>query len=251
MMTDSGKMPFGQVIYRRMKFAVKNRLDAYPALYGWIYQTLSRNKNLFVHHGTDLVLDGFPSSGNTFLLRYIKNLVDAKLLISHHMHSSAQIIIAGQAKVPTILCVRDPVDCSISNAVRQVISYGRVIIPPQSWIGYWTRYHENIIQQRDNEEFLRVARFDEIIGNTGDLISKISRDLDIKINHRNPVRQDLFSQINADEAELKVGRYRNAALPSEEKTVMKRAMHKSFRREFKSEIERAYHVYSELQGILK
>ena len=72
-----------------------------------------------LHHlakDTDLCLEGYPRSGNSWLHRYfLKANHSAKT--AHHVHLSSQIKSALNNYVPTLVLIRNPLDTIISNHI--------------------------------------------------------------------------------------------------------------------------------------
>ena len=73
----------------------------------------------WVSHKTALVVEGFPSSANSYLIRVLqKALQDRELRYADHQHSPAMVATAVRKEVPVILCVREPLQCCLSAARR-------------------------------------------------------------------------------------------------------------------------------------
>lgn len=69
-----------------------------------------RNRELIVGRGTDIVIEGFPRTGNTFAVVAFKNVQDRNYQIAHHLHIISQVKKAVSNNVPVIVLVRNPVD---------------------------------------------------------------------------------------------------------------------------------------------
>jgi hypothetical protein len=70
-----------------------------------------------VNRRSDIVIDGYPRSGNTFFKIYVE-LSNPTLRIAHHIHSPAQITGAARYSVPTLILFRDPREACLSSVIR-------------------------------------------------------------------------------------------------------------------------------------
>lgn len=70
-----------------------------------------------VNPRTDLVIDGFPRSANTFAyFAFVEANPSKSLRIANHIHSSAQFSLAARYGVPALLVTRAPRSCLASYA---------------------------------------------------------------------------------------------------------------------------------------
>lgn len=68
---------------------------------------------------TELVIEGFPCSANSFAVaafKYAQN--DKEINIAHHMHDPSQLIVAAKLRIPAIALIRCPDDAILSYVVR-------------------------------------------------------------------------------------------------------------------------------------
>lgn len=71
-----------------------------------------------INNDTQLVLDGFQGSANSFGTAAFRNSQTKPVKIAHHMHSPAQIIQAIDKNIPVLLFIREPVGAVISLTSR-------------------------------------------------------------------------------------------------------------------------------------
>jgi hypothetical protein len=88
-------------------FSVKNIVGAYPSV-SWILKLMPKFKN-GVTKETDIVIAGFPRSGNSFFYEYTK-LKNLNIKVVHHNHLPFVIRDAVKKNVPVVFLLRDPVD---------------------------------------------------------------------------------------------------------------------------------------------
>lgn len=67
---------------------------------------------------TELVIDGFQGSGNSFATVAFKSCQERPVRLAHHLHAPAQIIKAVEQNVPVLVTLRDPADAVVSLISR-------------------------------------------------------------------------------------------------------------------------------------
>ena len=110
--------------YKRIgvSFPLRSFFGRYPLLFYSFYGLIPKNRLLSVNRNTQLVIEGFPRSANTFAVGAFRKTQPIKLQIAHHMHVPAQILRAVHWKIPTIVLIRNPKD-----AVVSLVMYDRQI----------------------------------------------------------------------------------------------------------------------------
>lgn len=71
---------------------------------------------------TELVLDGFPRSANTYALAAVRCSNGADLRVSHHLHSAGNILSGVRRGIPVVVLVRNPADAVASFMDKQGVS---------------------------------------------------------------------------------------------------------------------------------
>lgn len=72
----------------------------------------------WVSRTTEIVIEGFPRSANTYAVVAFRLAQGRKIKMAHHLHATAQIKRAAQLDVPAILLIRDPSEAILSLMVR-------------------------------------------------------------------------------------------------------------------------------------
>ena len=218
-------MPRQEIVYRRVKWFAKDQLDHYPNLYSFLYGNIFNKNDQYINQKTNLVIDGFPSSGNTFIFEAVDKMTNQDLVISHHMHASSQFIMSdSNANIAKILMIRDPIECACSNFVRQKYSYGKTIIPAKSWLKYWINYHSRLLLGYSFSDTL-VLRFDDLKNDQHSVIKKIKSYLEmqnIQVYSKNIVPTEILHAIEEKEKKIKFGKYEIASVPNENKEKLKK-----------------------------
>jgi hypothetical protein len=101
---------------QRLKVVV----NSHPRLYFPLVR-LRNYKNqrsvMFTRH-TEIVIEGYPRSGNTFAVAAFLFAQGREVQIARHLHAPAQVIAAIKAGVPAIVLIRKPADAVISMVIR-------------------------------------------------------------------------------------------------------------------------------------
>ncbi|WP_372368427.1 hypothetical protein [Candidatus Uabimicrobium sp. HlEnr_7] len=102
-----------------LAFRCKMSLDRFPFLYTNALKFHRRNdKEAYqdvVTNLTEIVIDGYPRSANSFALAAFKSAQKKNYSIATHVHTSSQIVMACRYKVPTLVLIRKPSDAVVSH----------------------------------------------------------------------------------------------------------------------------------------
>ena len=77
-----------------------------------------KKQGLIANIDTELVIEGFPRSGNTFTVVGIKELFP-ELNVAHHLHVGGQLKFATNRGIPAYLLIRSPADAVSSFVTRE------------------------------------------------------------------------------------------------------------------------------------
>jgi hypothetical protein len=116
---------------------------------------------------TEIVIEGFPRSGNTFVVaafHQAQRPLDVK--IAHHAHVPAQLIEAVRRSVPALALVREPEEAVLSFVVREPGLGVRQVLR-----GY-VRFHEPLLALRRG---VVVATLDQATSDLGPVVQRVNR----------------------------------------------------------------------------
>lgn len=88
----------------------------------YIFSRISRRKNLFVSINHDVLIEGFPRSGNTYLVALLQYYWPGEFKVAHHRHEVGQLRYAARKSIPTIVVIREPLDSIASFVIRENVS---------------------------------------------------------------------------------------------------------------------------------
>jgi len=121
--------------------------------------------NGLVNRDTELVIEGFPRSGNSFAVTAMRLAHEKPMRIAHHFHVPAQIIYACRRRIPVLVILRKAPDAVISQKIRT--PSGKLDQGLRDWISFY----ERILRYRD--EFV-LATFEEVTEDFGTVIERIN-----------------------------------------------------------------------------
>lgn len=166
-----------------LKFDIKTFVAKHPTLYPlyWIYPKF---RHRLVAENTEICIEGFPRSGNTFAFHTFKYF-NPEVLTAHHVHAPVQISKAINNKIPCILMIRNPLDTiasliivdndlKIETALKHYISFYKRVL----------KYKEDII----------IADISTINNEFDKLINKINLDFNKSYNSKS-LSQELIKDI--------------------------------------------------------
>lgn len=108
-----------------VKYTLKHWLDGYPSFYLKVLSWKRRrhwSKNWIVRPDTEVVIEGFPRSGNSFAYSAFKQSNPSVRKIATHLHMSSQVVMAVRYGRPCMVLIRDPIDavCSMLALSHQI-----------------------------------------------------------------------------------------------------------------------------------
>jgi hypothetical protein len=124
---------------REARYSARYLINGFPA----IYLPLARlrhggREDRLVRRDTELVIEGFGRSGNTFAVVAFELAQTRPVRLVHHSHAAAQVIRAVRLGVPVLLVVRDPVDTAVSHMMFRDIA-------ARPALSAWVRYHARLL----------------------------------------------------------------------------------------------------------
>lgn len=112
----------------QFKFEVRSLLAREPRLsllyqpFIWWGQYKARHaidiRECRVDAQTELVIDGFQGSGNSFATVAFKRSQERPVRLAHHLHAPAQVIKAVRLGIPTLVTLREPAGAAVSLVSR-------------------------------------------------------------------------------------------------------------------------------------
>jgi hypothetical protein len=159
----------------RLRYRAKHGLGRRPRLYHWVSRLRGGTADRLVTDATDLCIEGFPRSANSFAVGAFEHAQDRSYTIAHHNHVPAPILNAVRRGLPTIVLIRDPVDAVVSgralhlqNRVRAGDDAPAPRLPYAVRLRAWVGFYETVWPVRDD---IVVAPFEVVTSDFGDVIA--------------------------------------------------------------------------------
>jgi len=142
-------------------------LGRYPTLFFPCFRLREpHNAHHVVRRDTQLVIEGFPRSANTFAEVAFKIAQPGPVRTADHVHVSAQVTRAVNYGVPVCVLVREPAD-----AVRSLVVKYPHIRPVDALRGY-RRFYDQCLRYTDR---MVVATFNQVTNDFGAVIARINQ----------------------------------------------------------------------------
>lgn len=119
-----------------------------------------------VDRGTEIVIEGYPRSGNSYALVAFQLSQPTPVRIAHHVHGVSQIEAASHMGIPAILLVRDPVDAIASLIVRYQF------LPISFALQHYVRYHSRTAEYVQDAV---VAPFELVISHYDHVVEAVNQ----------------------------------------------------------------------------
>ena len=137
----------------------------HPFLFYNFYRLRPSYRDLLVDRRTQIVIEGFPRSGNTFAVVAFEQAQRESVRVAHHLHMPAQVIRAARWNIPTLLLVRKPKDAALSWVIREPR------IPIRQALKHYVSFYEKAAEYRDA---LVVGFFEELTRDYGMVLERVN-----------------------------------------------------------------------------
>ena len=121
-------------------------------------------RGLGVGRSTDLVIEGFPRSANTYAVAAFRCANGPDVVVADHLHAASSVKRAARRGVPVIVLIRDPLDACASLIQRQQVT-------PATALTAYVRFHTTIDRYLDQ---VVVSDFDTTTQAFGAVITTVN-----------------------------------------------------------------------------
>ena len=147
------------------------------------FKSLGQNpQERIVENDTELVIDGFQGSANSFAANVFQKSQSRYVRIAHHLHSPAQIIEAARKNIPILLVIREPEKAilsltsrwsyiSVSQGLKGYISFYSKLEP------YLTRCVVSTFEQTTKDYDRVIEKVNQKFGTKFDVVDMKQADL--------------------------------------------------------------------------
>ncbi len=114
---------------------------------------------------TELVIEGYPRSGNTFAFFAVRRAAGDGIVLSSHVHTPSAVKAATALRIPTLLVVREPRAAVISLLIAAPhVPFHRAILE-------WTHHHREVWPYRDR---FVTATFEQVTQDLGEVTRRVN-----------------------------------------------------------------------------
>ena len=161
----------------RIKYDLRSYLAVYPELFFPFVHLKSKSRKLAVTNRTEIVIEGFPRSGNSFAVAAFRAAQPRSVKIATHLHAPAQIILAARKNIPTLVVIRNPIDAVISLRALDIESHSLGRSPLFDWsseqlLRSYIRFYTSIIPYQNKYV---LGLFEEVTKDFGPVVRKINQ----------------------------------------------------------------------------
>jgi hypothetical protein len=136
----------------------------HPAAFYGLYRLARKDQGRVVTLETQLVIEGFPRSANSFARVAFNKAQKGTVRIATGLHVPAQVIRAARWRIPTLVLIRRPKDAVLSFAIRDPISVEQAL-------KYYLSFYETVESYSDAYV---LGTFEEVTGDFGRVIQRLN-----------------------------------------------------------------------------
>jgi hypothetical protein len=216
----------------------------HPFLFYNFYRLKPTYKDLLVDRETQIVIVGFPRSGNTFAVVAFQQAQRERVRIAHHLHMPAQVVRAARWGIPILLLARKPTDAVLSLVVREPG------VSIRQALKHYISFYEKAAKYRDS---LVVGFFEEVTRDYGVVLERVNAKFGTEFStfvHSEENVKSVFDHIEEVHRARRGGRLDEKVIthPSAIKAGLKDALKKELEApEVRKLIARAEAVYESLR----
>ena len=126
------------------RYAAKSSISGHPALFFFVQRLLGQNCDLRITRSTEIVIEGFPRSANSYATVALQLHHPGPLRIAHHLHVPAQVLRAVRYRIPCLVLIRSPLEALKSFR----LAHPHVAL--ESAAKHYRRFYETIAPFRDH-----------------------------------------------------------------------------------------------------
>ena len=212
-------------------------MPMYPLLFFRFYKIFAPNNNqkLLYANDTELVIEGFPRSANTFAVVTFKQAQSRPVKMAHHLHVEAQLVQAAKENKPAVALLRNPEDSFRSLMIRH----------PETPV-YWAiqRYIHFYSAIKKLGSKCLVVTYEEVISDMGGVVEKINKrfgtDFDVPI-HDDGMVKNVFLEVESINKRIDQGKESHVARPSDERSEQSQKLNLSG---YETDINKAMELYN-------
>ena len=150
---------------QRLRHRVVAFLRRQAVVFPFLLRFRRGRRELLTDPTTDVVIDGYMRSANTFAYHAFRR-ANPDAVVAHHLHSTLQFTRAARLGVPALLLIRSP-DDAVASAVVQAPTQSTALA-----LHEWIAFYRTVWPQR---EHYVIGGFDEVTNSFSTVIERLNR----------------------------------------------------------------------------
>ena len=211
------------------RYRLKRYLGAHPSLFFPIFRRRANYPDKLVDSNTDICIEGFPRSANSFAVGALQHAQSDNVNVAHHTHQPASVMRACQQSVPVMVLIRKPADAVISLqalSLETMVLDGKQPSIDDLQVGFADHLRRYILFYESIQPYKKrfvTGSFEQV---TQDYAAVIDR-----VNNRFSTKFDLFDQTKENIRRVNKSRGRgNHAGPTDRRDKIKTRIREDFER---------------------
>lgn len=199
----------------RSKYRLRCWLARRPRLFFAVFSCLPRHRHLLLRRDTQLVIEGYPRSANTFSVVAFTKAQPGPIRLAHHLHAQAQVLRAVELGIPACVLIRRPADAVKSFLVMYPDLLAVMVL--QAYI----EFYSDILHVADR---VVIAKFEDVTADCAKMMDALNRKFGTSFRvaaHTGDFEASVFAEVRNINAEYERGRKEALAMPSSYKNVRK------------------------------
>jgi hypothetical protein len=180
-------------------------------------------RRLDVRPDTDLVIEGYPRTANSYSVAAMEVSNGPNLRLAHHLHSRVSVLQAVKLGIPTLLLIRGPEDAGTSWMQKAGLR-------AQTVLEQYVQFYEPLVSVAGQ---VVVGRFEIVVDDFGSLIERVNEfyGLSLKPYVGNAAEEDEVVRIVRNRHVAQYGRHDPlaVALPTPEKEAQAAGLRQQIR----------------------
>jgi len=191
---------------------IKRILGKIPGVYIKIQKIRYRQKRFkknIVTNKTDIVIEGYPRSANSFSVKAFKFANGDDYKIATHLHAFQQVIVGVKKKIPTIVLIREPFECIVSYAAFRAQKYGdgAFIDYNMKWLLQdYVTFYKKLLPYKNK---VIIGVFKDVLNDYGIIINKVNQKYNTNFTTFNHTEENVALVFNSAKVHLSPSKERD------------------------------------------
>lgn len=196
-----------------LKNRIKHFVGRFPTIFFYFYKIFGppKNRKLLFDDATEIVIEGFPRSANTFAVVSFEQAQSTPVKVAHHLHVEAQLAAAAKRGIPAVAILRKPEDSFRSLLIRHPGT-------PINWAMQRYIYFYTMVKKLGDG--CLIVEYDDVITDMGLVVDKINQHFNTSFSspkHNDEMVNTAFKAIEGYNKKSNDGKESHIARPSNER----------------------------------